>query len=353
MATFTRPTFSEILSRVQADIDSRLPGADSRLRRSLLNVVAYIVAGVAHGIYGFISWISLQVFPDTSEVEFLNRWAAIWGIVRLPATKAAGHVTAAGENGTVITVGTELQRIDDVMFVVTEEATISAGTATVAVEASVAGENGNTDEGIILSFVSPTDGLNSDATVTIDALTDGGDEEEDAPFLVRLLDRIQQPPHGGNENDYIQWALQNNGVTRAWVYPTELGAGTVTVRFMMDDLYDDGIPESGDVTTVGDYIEARRPITATVNVVAPVPEPLDFTIALIGTDSSDIRAAVELNLRDLILREAEPGGTLRLSRINEAISLASGEFDHVMTVPSANVTESTGHITTMGDITWV
>jgi Uncharacterized homolog of phage Mu protein gp47 len=124
------------------------------------------------------------------------------------------------------------------------------------------------------------------------------------------------------------------------------------VRFMMDDTYDDGIPLSSNVTTVGAYIEARRPITATVNVVSPVADPLDFTIALVGGDTSAVRAAVEANIRDLILREAEPGGTLRLSRINEAISLASGEFDHVLMNPIANVSESTGYITTMGTITW-
>ena len=191
------------------------------------------------------------------------------------------------------------------------------------------------------------------AIVDDDGLTGGTDDEEDEPYLQRLLDRIQTPPQGGSADDYIKWALENEGVTRAWVYPQELGIGTVSVRFMMDNSYDDGIPLSGDVTTVQAYIDALRPVTADVSVLAPVADSLNFTIELNETDTLTIRAAVEANLREMIARDGEPGGTIYISRINEAISLATGEFDHELTVPAANVTHTTGHIAVMGTITWV
>jgi uncharacterized phage protein gp47/JayE len=352
MATFIRPTFTQILERIQADLDSRLPNADTRLRRSVLNVLSYMLAGVAHGLYGFISWISLQVFPDTAEVEFMNRWASIWGIIRIAAVKAAGNVTATGEDGVIIPVGTELQRSDNAVFVTTSEQTIVSGTATIPVEAKIAGVAGNTDAAVILAFVSPILNLDTDTTIDVDGLLDGADGESDASLLARLLDRIQQPPHGGNENDYIQWAKEILGVTRVWVYPQELAEGGLTIRFMMDDTYVDGIPLSGDVAAVQAYIDGKRPVTADVVVLAPVAVPLAFGITLVDQDSASIRAAVDASLRDLILREAEPAGTLFLSRINEAISLATGEFDHILTTPIANVTNTTGNITTMGVITW-
>jgi uncharacterized phage protein gp47/JayE len=352
MATFSRPTFSEILERIKADIDSRLDGADSRLRRSVLSVLAYAMAGIAHGLYGFISWIALQVFPDTAELEFLNRWAAIWGVTRIPATKASGNVTATGVNGTVIVIGTEFSRSDEVTFVSTAEATIASGTATIPVEASIAEENGNTDAAVELEFSSPISDVDSTVTVTGSGLTGGADEESDDSLEARLLDRIQQPPHGGNENDYLQWMSEITGVTRSWVYPLEGGVNSVVVRFMMDNTYVDGIPLAGDVTTADAYIEARRPITADTSVLAPVAVPLNFTIHLNVSDTSAIRLAVQANLQDLITRETEPGGTLYLSRINEAISLATGEFDHTLAAPVANVTNTTGNITTMGTITW-
>lgn len=352
MATFTRPTFTEILDRVKGDIDSRLPGADSRLRRSVLNVIAYVIAGAAHGLYGFISWVSLQVFPDTAEQEYLNRWAAYWGITRKAASKATGNISVTGTNGTVIPSGTELQRSDSAVFVTTAEGTISGGSATIAVEADEAGDAGNTEASAALAFISPPAGADSEATVDGSGLTGGADIEGDPSYLARLLDRIQNPPNGGNDNDYIQWALEVPGVTRAWSYPLELGLGTVSVRFMMDDTYDDGIPLSGDVDTVQEYIDELRPATAVVTVVAPVAVELDFNINLTVTDTATIRAAVEASLADMIMRDAEPGGTIYISRINEAISIATGEFDHILVSPVADVTHTTGQIATMGTITW-
>ena len=57
-------------------------------------------------------------------------------------------------------------------------------------------------------------------------------------------------------------------------------------------------------------------------------------------------------MQDLLLREAVPGGTILLSHIRAAISAAAGETDYVLLSPSANVTNSTGNMSTMGTITW-
>jgi uncharacterized phage protein gp47/JayE len=352
MATFIRPTFSQILERVKSDIDSRLTESDSRLRRSLLNVLAYAIAGLAHGLYGFISWVALQPFADTAELEYLNRIASFWGVTRVAASFASGDVVMTGTNGTVIAEETELQRSDGVLFLTTAEATIASGEATVAVEAVIAGEDGNTEAASIFSFTSTPSDVDADVTVDTGGLTGGADEESDAALLARLLSRIQEPPAGGNANDYEQWAKQVAGVTRAWVYPEELGAGGVTVRFMMDETYDDGIPESGDVDDVQDYIDTLRPVTADVTVVAPVAVPLNFTITLTVEVSQTIKDAVEVELLDMIKRDAEPAGTIYLSRINEAISISLGEYDHTMAAPVANVTHTTGQIATMGTVTW-
>lgn len=351
MSTFTRPSLSEILERIQADIDSRLEGAEARLQGSVLNVVSYVEAGAVHGLYGFLSWLSLQIFPDTAELEFLNRWGAIWGVTRRAAAIAEGEVTFTGLDGTVIVEGTLLQRADGEQFVTTEEVTIASLAAIAGVEAVIAGLAGNTDEFIELTFVTPIDGVESVSVVST-VITGGSDIESDSSYLARLLDRIQQPPHGGSANDYLQWMFEIPGVTRAWVYPLELGIGAVTVRFMMDDLYVDGIPLTADILEAQTYIDEKRPVTADVSVFAPIAVPLDFEIELNFGDTAAIRASIEANLRDLILRDSEPGGTIFLSRINEAISLAEGEFDHELIAPVADVTHTTGQIATMGTITW-
>lgn len=112
------------------------------------------------------------------------------------------------------------------------------------------------------------------------------------------------------------------------------------------------VPDAGEVAAVQAYINALRPVTAVVTVAAPAAVPLNFTIDLVP-DTAANRAAVEAELRDMLLREAAPGATILLSHIREAISLATGETDHILSVPAANVTHTTGQMATFGAITWV
>ena len=102
---------------------------------------------------------------------------------------------------------------------------------------------------------------------------------------------------------------------------------------------------------VQDYIDERRPVTAQVTVLAPVAVPLALTIAL-TPDTTAVRAAVTAELQDLLRRDAKPGGTILISRIREAISVSAGEQNHVLTVPSVDVTHAAGEMPTLGTITW-
>lgn len=347
---FSRPTLKTLIDRAIADINARLPGADARLALSNLNVLAHVHGGGVHGLYGFLEWLARQVMIDTAEVEYLDRWASIWGVVRVPAAAATGSAVLTGTTGTVVATGTLLARSDGVQYLTTGEVTLSGGTATAGVIAVSGGAAGNLSGGT-LSLVTPIAGVDAAAEITIAGLAGGADTETDDGLRTRLLDRIQTPPHGGAQHDYIAWALTVPGVTRAWVYPGELGLGTVTVRFVRDN---DAslIPDAGEVQAVQDYIDSVRPVTADVIVAAPVAVPLNFTID-ITPDTAATRAAVEAELRDLLLRESEPGATILLSHIREAISLAVGENDHILTVPSANVTPAVGAMATFGVITWV
>ncbi|MDX9862130.1 MAG: hypothetical protein RBS99_14555, partial [Rhodospirillales bacterium] len=62
--------------------------------------------------------------------------------------------------------------------------------------------------------------------------------------------------------------------------------------------------------------------------------------------------AIEAEIRDLLRREAEPGGTILLSHIREAISIAAGEYDHALAAPAADLAHDTGEIAVFGGITW-
>lgn len=355
---YKRPTLPEISSRILADIDSRLEGLDARLRRSVLNVVAKALAGACHGLYGYLDDIARQSMPDTAEDAALERWAAIWGLSRREALAAAGAVTITGTSGSVVPVLTLLQRSDGAEFLTTTaDATLVDGSVVVDVVAVVAGTAGNTAAGVGLTIVEPIDGVVTTALVAAPGLADGTEAESNDALRARLMARIQAPPHGGAAFDYVAWACQVSGVTRAWCFPQIRGAGTVDVYFVRDN---DAsvIPSDIEVQQVQVYLETVRPVTADVLALAPVPDSLDFTISGLSPADAATRAAVAAELQDLLLREAVPSdgagqGTILLSHIREAISVALGEVDHVLVAPAADVVPALGHMAVMGAITWI
>ncbi len=353
---FDRPTIATIRDRVRADIESRLAGSDAFLRRSFEGVLARVLAGVSHGLHGHIVWVSRQLFPDTADIEGLKRWCGIWGIFQSAAVKAAGPCVFTGTNGIDITSDTEVQRSDGEIFTTDALVTIAAGVAEAAVTASTAGADSNTEDGTALALSAPIAGIDSDLTAGDGAGTEisgGSDIESPAALLVRLLNRIQNPPKGGGPGDYVTWALEVAGVTRAWEYRNQFGVGTIALLFVRDD--DASIfPDGAEVTTVKDHVLTVCPVqvgTERLYVQAPTDNPMDPTIGL-SPNTTAVQDAVEAELEDLLARESEPGGTLLLTHINEAISLAAGEEDHEVVFPVADVTNTWGQLTTIGTITW-
>jgi uncharacterized phage protein gp47/JayE len=347
---FTRPSLSALVDRITQDFVSRLALVAPILRRSMVYVVARVVAGAAHMLHGHLEFLSKQIFPDLSEGKYLVRQAGLFGISRKPATFAIGPVTLTGTVGAVVDFGVVLLRPDGFRFSTTEDIVFVGTTATINVEALLAGAEGNSTAGTSLSFESPIAGVNSAAMVATGGLVAGSDEETDDALRARLLERMQAPPHGGAAADYVAWALEVSGVTRAWVYPLEDGPGTVVVRFVRDN---DAsiIPDAGEVAIVQAYLEEKRPVTAVVTAEAPVAVPLNYTIA-ITPSTTTVRNAVAAELVDLLRRDAKPGGVILRSQIEVAIGTAEGVLNFVITVPAADVNHATGQIATHGVITW-
>ena len=106
------------------------------------------------------------------------------------------------------------------------------------------------------------------------------------------------------------------------------------------------------MTLVNTYIQARRPVTADADIIAPTAGALDFSIQNVRPMTQAVKDAVEAELADLIRRESEPGGTILISHIREAISTAAGETDHVLLSPTANVTVTAAQISVYGATTF-
>lgn len=350
MAEFERPTLTDLINRVTTDLQTRLQLTGAVLRRSVVGALGRVYAGAVHSLYGYLSFLARQLFPDTSEAEYLARQASLYGIARQPATFAAGDVTFTGTDDVVIPEGTTVRRSDGQEYTTDEDVTVAGGTATVAVSTVVPGVVPNSDAGTSLSLISPLTGVQSALVVAAGGIAGGEDAESDDSLRTRLLARMRQPPHGGADFDYEAWALEVAGVTRAWVYPSHMGPGTVGVTFVLDG-EDDIIPDSGKVDEVEAYIDALRPVTAELFVFAPTPVALDMTIQL-APNTATVQAAVQAELEDMLSRDAEPGASILLSRLNEAVSIADGETDHVIVTPSANFDCDPGEIAVLGELTF-
>lgn len=351
-----RPSIEDLMRQAEAEINARLPGADSRLRWNNLSVIAAVLAGGLHEVYGYLDGIAEAVLPDRATGDVLERHAAWRGLLRKPATPAAGTVLLTGISGAVVPAGARLLLGDRAEYAVEASALIGAdGTGSVTVEALTLGAAGNAAPGTEVRFVSPVAGVASAASVGPLGLGGGAELETDESLRARLRARVQLAPHGGAAHDYIAWALEVPGVTRAWV--RVIPPCQVRVLFTMDDSYPNGIPLPQDVANVQAHIETRRPVTAMVIVKAPNPVPVDFIVQSLVPESNaaipDVRAAIIAELKDMILRDGAPGSPLLVSHVREAISIAAGEWDHVPLSPAANVPIGPEQLPVFGSIAWV
>lgn len=350
---YNRPTLQDLKTRTKSDFEARLGTNGSALRRAFISVAALVYAGLIHTLYGFIAWVFKQIFPASADSENLRRHASFWNVVPKDATFAQFNLIFTGTDGTVIPAGTQVQRSDGYVFTTDAIGNIAAGTATVSVTASPGyqGEAGNTEVGAILALTTPIPGVNGQATVGT-AIIEAADAESDEDLLARLELRLANPPLGGSKADYKRWALEVAGVTRAWVTPLVMGPGTVGVSFVVDNDPGSIFPDAPKIAEVQAYIEDLQPVTMDLYVYAPTDYPVNMTIEL-TPDTAQIRAAVTAELTDMFKRDAEPGGTILLSHVHEAISIAAGETDHVLTGMVANVTAPAGALPRLGVITWI
>lgn len=319
-------------------------------------------SAMAHLTLQYLDWLSKQLMPDTAEHEWLDRHASIWlKNGRKQATYSTGTATFTGTAGTVINAGTELSN-GAVTFQTTADVNLGSGDTAGNIEAQTAGANGNLDVGTSLSITTALSGV--DGTAIVVSLAGGADAESDVSLRNRVLDRIQKPPQGGDADDYVAWTLEVPGVTRAWCSPLEMGDGTVTVRFMMDDLRssNNGLPTSDDIATVKAYLDTVRPVaTKDLFVVAPTLHPIAFTITNLVEDDASTRAAISNAVIAMLADRAkpayssngvsQPAQTIYAAWVSDAILGASGVDSFTLTMADQAMPDN-GSMAVLGTITY-
>ena len=359
--SFTRPALKTIINRIKADYKSGL-SLKAILRRSFLDVMSKTYGGASHTLHGHIDFaINKKFFPLEGDEETVVRWGTLYNLPRKEATFTELIVDVVGTTGATLPEDRVYVRSDGIEYKVKADVIIPAATTVSATLVSQSeGDIGNMEVGEMLSIQSPLPGIESDVTVTLVAV-EGEDLEDLELYRARVLARLQQPPAGGKATDYIAFALSVAGVTRAWVLPGNLGEGTVGVTFVEDDEVPI-IPDAAKVAEVQLVLNEEAPVPADSTAFAPITFPMNPQIQL-KPNTAAVQAAVISELEDMLAREAQVrdgldpeqvglavifDGKIPISKINEAISIAADEDDHVLLFPTADVQPSTGGLVVLG-----
>jgi uncharacterized phage protein gp47/JayE len=362
---WSTPTLKDVRSLVRDAIRGNLPGADASIPNSVLRVLSDAMGALCHLTLQYIDWLSLQLLPDTAETEFLDRHADIWLVNadgttgRKVPTLAQGTVTFTGIAGSIVPIGSQMSygaagtTSPGVTYeTIGSDVTISSAPSEGAVRALDPGTVGNRLDGDAMALIDAPVGV--DTAVTVIRVDGGVDEETDPELRMRVLERIRQPPMGGDGEDYVNWALRVAGVTRAWSYPLEQGIGTVTVRFMMDDLRadNDGFPLPDDIQAVHDYLNTVRPVAVKdFFVEAPIPYPINVRITYLDIDSHATHGAIEQSLLAEFYIRQKPGQTWYRAWTDEGIINAVNVNAYDLTGSDVAM-PSVGYMATLGTISY-
>jgi uncharacterized phage protein gp47/JayE len=352
------PTLPELVEMARRQFRTELPGSDAWVWPNNINVSAKVMGAMSHENHLWLDYIAKQRFVSEADGEFLDRHGFIYGLPRLPPTFARGTITYTGVPLATIPAGIPIT-VDDWPFATTSPGTVSAeGTVDLDVQATIAGAGGNALGGTAVSLDQAVPGLGETGVVSAAGIGLGADEEGDEAYRARLLFRLRMPPHGGAAHDYIAWAREvSAAITRVFVDPLSNGPGTVSVYFLMDDTYTNGIPQAADVEAVAEYIDVVRPATAFVQVLAPIPIEIDVTVDNLVPDTTAVRSSILLELQDLFRREGAVSResapfTMYRSKIWAAIANATGEDHHTLVTPASDTLLNTGELAVLGELAY-
>lgn len=286
-------------------------------------------------------------FLDRAEDGWLTLLAkGLFDEDRVAAVRTEGTatLTAAAGAGPYTIVARQLWISDsqDRRFTNTAGGTLSVGgTLDLAWEAEDPGADHNLANGTLTVMVTPLAGVtvaNPDPGTGTWITTTGADEESDSELRARCRNKWSTLGTGSTEDSYEFWAkAASNEVRRVLVLEhNNLGAdedGHVTVILAGSS----GVVSGDAVTAVGAYIEARRPLCATVHVASAVAKAI--TVEGTATVLATFRDAAEASIEDnftAFSAEVEIGGTVYTAAIIEQIMTPAGVVNLALTSPAAD-----------------
>ncbi len=169
-------SLAELNSIGNAAVKTNLPELDPTVPGSMVKTLVS-----ANSILIFAAQRNIQAalddfFPQTASGEFLDFWAGINALTRIPGTVAEGSVSLVGTLATAIPLGTLFASAGNESYESTSAATVSAHAGSVALSKS----------GTTITAVTPVVHSLVDGLVT--TISGAGDSDYNGDFAINVLD---------------------------------------------------------------------------------------------------------------------------------------------------------------------
>lgn len=286
---FTIPTLDDTRSFLVALGRALFPSLNFGSRRSYHGRKATYLAGAITQLHAHADSAQRDVHPLTAGPgKPVNDWCFAVGVTPKAATparkSAAGRVmgSATSTQG----IGSRLVHSESGLIFQLSSAVTIPGIITDPdsfVDADIVAEDVGSKTrlaaGEVLHFITPSAGIQTDVVLQLDLDQDGFDSEQFGSLRARMLATFSQTPSGGNQADFVKWALASlNTVATAYAYPNRAGAGTIDVVAFYNAGGSARSLSAPDLATVKAYIQTVAPFQVSgpgggLRVLTTVPDP--------------------------------------------------------------------------------
>ena len=284
-APYSNKTIEEIRTLIISSIQQQWNNQLRILPKSFVRILATVMAGVFIILFKQIGWLFLQIFPETaywgevnilgSRIRPLVKWGVLLGAGEpRPGTRWTGKIRVKVVSlNSFLKTGTQLKsNLTGKLYVIEETTALNGETVEVNIVCTETGTAGNIEPGEQLYFVSPQGNVEKITTIT--ASNDAMNDETEADYRYRVVNRWRMQPQGGALADYRIWASEVAGVLN--VYPYKDGNSPSGVLLYVSgntSVYPDRVPSGEVLTAVGKACTynpetgkaSRKPITATID----------------------------------------------------------------------------------------
>lgn len=343
MTENTRPTLQTLIDRIKADIDARLPGAISRPVKSVINVLAIVVAGAFHSVYGFAEWIQQQIDPLTASETWLFIWGSRLNVPRKPATLATGYFNFASSDDQPITIaeGTRVQASDGSIYQTLEEGETGNNIPSASLDA---GQLTNIQANDYLVLVTPIERV--ELSPTHFGFQDGSDEESLESWANRIAEKLSDRQKIGDEDDYKRWAkAAHTSIVDAHVESNTPAHGYISITVLGNE--DQPVIPDEVLQQAKSSLDRLRNMAGIVQLSAVVASIVDIELADVP---EEYRAFILADLNTFIKTKQVFKAKLWPQEIERIV--AGYVNDYTLLSPVSKVEASERSIIQLGEVSW-